>query len=37
LRRYCAKPYKTERPSAFRRYLALVLSAVYDSAKNRQR
>jgi glycosyltransferase involved in cell wall biosynthesis len=35
LSRYCAKPYKTARPPAFRQRLAPLLSAVYDSAKRR--
>lgn len=31
--RYCAKPYKTERPSALRQRAVPLLSAIYDSAK----
>jgi len=35
LRRYCARPYKTERPSAARQRVIPLLSAIYDSAKRR--
>jgi glycosyltransferase involved in cell wall biosynthesis len=37
LRRYCAKPYKTERPSALRQRAVPLLSAIYDSAKRGRR